>query len=319
MSKVLITGVTGQDGSYLAERLVAEGHEVWGLVKPADSAADAVMSFAPGLRILEADLTSHKDVARVIETVCPEELFHLAGISSVALSWQEPVATGEVTGLAAVALIDAALSKNAACRVLLASSAEVFAGTRGGLIDESSPISPINPYGAAKAYAHLMARVWREQGAFVSTATLFNHESPRRPQTFVTRRISAAAARVARGLQSEIVLGNTAVRRDWGWAPDYVDAMVRAVRHSEADEFVVATGVTHTVADFAKAALIAAGVDDPESKVVVDAALFRSGDAPELRGDSTRARSVLGWEPTLSFADIVSAMVFADLALLDAA
>lgn len=316
MTRVLITGITGQDGSYLVDRLVEDGAEIWGLVRPGDADAVAVRPEVSRDRLIEADLAEPASIAAAVARVTPDEVFHLAGVSSVAQSWTEPVLTGAVTGLGAVAVMRAALDANADCRVLLASSAEVYAGVPQGRYTEDSAIAPLNPYGAAKAYAHQMARVFRAQGAFVATAVLFNHESPRRPLSFVTRKITHGAAAIAAGQASELVLGNLDAERDWGWAPDYVDAMVRATRHHTADEFVVATGIAHSVREFALAALSAAGVEGGASLIKTDPQFARASDAPVLLGDSSKARTQLGWETTKSFEEIVTEMVRADLEAL---
>ncbi len=316
MTRVLITGITGQDGSYLVDRLVEDGAEIWGLVRPGDADAVAVRPEVSRDRLIEADLAEPASIAAAVTRVKPDEVYHLAGVSSVAQSWAEPVLTGAVTGLGAVAVMRAALDANANCRVLLASSAEVYAGVPQGRYTEDSAIAPLNPYGAAKAYAHQMARVFRAQGAFVATAVLFNHESPRRPLSFVTRKITHGAAAIAAGQASELVLGNLDAERDWGWAPDYVDAMVRATRHHTADEFVVATGIAHSVREFALAALSAAGVEGGASLIKTDPQFARASDAPVLLGDSSKARTQLGWETTKSFEEIVTEMVRADLEAL---
>lgn len=317
MSSALVTGVTGQDGFYLARRLLTEGHTVFGLVRPGDPEAQRLLVELSGIQLVTADLLDRASVVAAMETARPEEIYHLAGLSSVALSWQDPVLAGQVTGLGAVAVMDAARSVVPEARMVFASSAEVFAGAADGLIDESSAISPSTPYGAAKAYGHLMARVLRSQGAFIATTILFNHESPRRPEVFVTRKISATAARIARGLESTMVLGNLEARRDWGWAPDYVDAMIRTARHTRPEEFVIATGVSHSVADFARAALASAGVENPDAVIAVDPAFMRSGDAPALIGNPSRAMTELGWKPSKTFEEVVAAMVEHDLALLE--
>lgn len=316
MTRVLITGITGQDGSYLVDRLVEDGAEIWGLVRPGDADAVAVRPEVSRDRLIEADLAEPASIAAAVTRVKADEVYHLAGVSSVAQSWAEPVLTGAVTGLGAVAMMRAALDANANCRVLLASSAEVYAGVPQRRYTEDSAIAPLNPYGAAKAYAHQMARVFRAQGAFVATAVLFNHESPRRPLSFVTRKITHGAAAIAAGQASELVLGNLDAERDWGWAPDYVDAMVRATRHHTADEFVVATGIAHSVREFALAALSAAGVEGGASLIKTDPQFARASDAPVLLGDSSKARTQLGWETTKSFEEIVTEMVRADLEAL---
>jgi len=256
----------------------------------------------------------------LIADVAPDEVYNLGGISSVAFSWQQPVLTGQVSGLGAVAVLDACwqLQERSGhpVRVLQASSAEIFGSPERAPQDESTPLRPGTPYGAAKAYAHQMVSVLRGRGLAASAVILYNHESPRRPETFVTRKITAAAARIAAGRQDRLALGSLDVRRDWGWAPDYVEAMVRAVRHPRADDYVIATGESHTVAEFVAAAFAAAGVPDWRSRVEVDPSFVRPVDAAEQRGDASKARQLLGWAPSRDFAAVVAAMVEADLALL---
>jgi len=203
-------------------------------------------------------------------------------------------------------------------RVLQASSAEIFGDPDRTPQDEGTSIRPTSPYGAAKAYAHQVAAVYRARGLGVSTCVLYNHESPRRPETFVTRKITAAAARIARDGGGTLALGNLDVRRDWGWAPDYVDAMVRALRHHDPDEYVVATGRTHSVAEFVAAAFAAAGIDDWEAHVEIDPRFVRPVDPAEQVGDPRKARDVLGWEASLEFEQLVARMVHHDLELLTA-
>jgi GDPmannose 4,6-dehydratase len=312
----LITGITGQDGGYLAERLLAEGVTVHGLVRDPQR-ADDLRRRHPEISLHGGDLAEPASVAAVIDRVSPDEVYNLAGISSVALSWQQPVRTGQVTGVGAVAVLQACLELqqrlDRPVRVLQASSAEIFGEPAEVPQRESTPIRPVNPYGAAKAYAHQMAGVLRASGLHVSTAILYNHESPHRPETFVTRKITAGAARIAAGRQRRLTLGNLTARRDWGWAPDYVDAMVRAVRQPAPDDYVVATGVSHSVADFVELAFRAAGLPAWQSLVDVDASSARPTDAAEQRGDPTKAREALGWRPSLDLAGIVAAMVEADL------
>jgi GDPmannose 4,6-dehydratase len=197
-------------------------------------------------------------------------------------------------------------------RFVQASSAEIF-GNVGGVQDESTPLAPTSPYGAAKAYAHQLCGLYRSVGVYAVSMVLFNHESPRRPPTFVTRKITQTVALIAQGKASALVLGNLDARRDWGWAPDYVDAMVRAARASTADDYVVATGEAHSVRDFALAAFARVGITDGADRIRVDPALVRPGDPPVLVGDATRARTVLGWAPTVTFEELVGRMVDADL------
>lgn len=324
MPRALITGITGQDGGYLAERLVAEGVEVHGLVRDDDAEAAAELAGRhPGIVLHPGDLADHAGLSRLLHEVEPDEVYNLAGISSVAFSWEHPVLTAELSGVAAAVLLEAALAvqeqtgRRVAC--VQASSSEIFGDAARVPQDEDTPVRPVSPYGAAKAYAHHMARVYRGRGLHVAACILFNHESPRRPPTFVTRKITAGAARIARDGSGVLRLGNLDARRDWGWAPDYVDAMVRAARHEVADDFVVATGQTHTVAEFAEAALRRAGIgDDWADHVEVDPAFLRPADAAVMVGDASRARTVLGWAPTVPFTEIVGRMVDHDMELLEA-
>jgi len=317
MTRALITGISGQDGSYLADRLVAEGSEVHGLVRTLDDDdTAALLARHPGITLHVGDLGHPDELTRIVLDVAPQELYNLAGISSVAQSWRDPVLTGQVTGVAVAALIDAAGRVPGEVRVLQASSSEIFGNPATAPQNESTPIAPTSPYGAAKAYAHQMARLARGTGRFVATTILYNHESPRRPEAFVTRKITAGAARIAAGLQDVLELGDLTVERDWGWAPDFVDAMIRAIRHDEPDDYVVATGVSHTVSDFVSAAFRAAGVDDAESRVRVNPEFIRPAEISRMRGDATRARTVLGWAPTVDFDELVGAMVAHDLELL---
>ena len=316
MPTAFITGITGQDGGYLAEQLLAQGSSEHGLVRAAAEVAPTVAAY-PGVLLHVADLTDTAAVAGLLAEIAPDEIYNLAGISSVARSWQEPVATGLVSGLAAAGVLQSAfeLSERTGRRVAVvqASSAEIFGNPGVWPQDESTPIAPVTPYGAAKAYAHHMARVYRARGLHAANVILYNHESPRRPPAFVTRKITQGAAMIARGEQDELALGNLDARRDWGWAPDYVDAMVRAARHDVADDYVIATGRSHSVAEFVAAAFRAAGIDDWERHVRVDPAFVRPVDAVELTGDASRARVRLGWAPTVGFDEVVARMVRADL------
>lgn len=311
-----ITGITGQDGGYLAEQLLASGSAVHGLVRSVAEVGPTEAAY-PGATLHVADLTDTAAVSRLLGEIEPDEIYNLAGISSVARSWQEPLATGEVSGLAAAGVLQAGweLADRLGRRVAVvqASSAEIYGNPATSPQNEDTPIVPVTPYGAAKAYAHHMARVYRGRGLHASTVILYNHESPRRPPAFVTRKITQGAAMIARGERDELALGNLDARRDWGWAPDYVDAMVRAARHDRADDYVIATGQAHSVREFVTAAFTAAGIDDWERFVRVDPAFVRPVDAVELTGDATRARTRLGWAPTVGFDEVVGRMVRADL------
>jgi GDPmannose 4,6-dehydratase len=313
VTRAFITGIGGQDGHYLAQRLLTDGVEVHALAHEAEPLPDE-----PGTVLHPGDLTAVDDVRRLVLDLAPDEIYNLAAVSSVALSWQSPDTTGLVNGTAAVALLESAHQVQRAIdrpvRFVQASSAEIFGQPATTPQDETTPLRPVNPYGAAKAYAHLMTSVYRTRGLHAVSVVLFNHESPRRPPQFVTRKITSTVAAIARGEADRIVLGNLDARRDWGWAPDYVDAMVRAARHETPADYVIATGVSHSVRDFVGAAFARAGIDRWEHLVAVDPALVRPAEATELVGDSARAHDQLQWSPTVGFDEVVARMVDADLA-----
>jgi GDPmannose 4,6-dehydratase len=317
--RAFVTGATGQDGSYLVEQLLAEGAEVHALVRSAEHGTHASSSLGEQIRRHIGDLTAGREIEALVAEIEPTEIYNLGGLSSVALSWQEPALTAQVTGVAAGHLLKAAHEQQERTgrpvRFVQASSAEIFGHSEQVPQREDTPIRPVTPYGAAKAYAHHLVGVYRARGLLASSCILYNHESPRRPESFVTRKITAGAARIARGLQRDLALGNLDSRRDWGWAPDYVAAMVLAVRAAEPRDYVIATGVSHSVRDFVAAAFRAAGVDEWERHVSLDPRFARPSDAPEQVGDAGLARTVLGWEPTVLFDDIVDRMVEHDLAL----
>ena len=315
MTRIFITGISGQDGSYLADRLVAEGAELHGLIRSWDDDAHALHERHPGVELHEGDLADPDGLVELVTRLAPDEIYNLAGISSVAQSWRQPVLTGQVTGIAVTALLEAALGLDRGIRFFQASSSEIFGNPAEAPQTEATAIAPNSPYGAAKAYAHRMAGIYRARGLFVATGILYNHESPRRPEAFVTRKITAAAARIALGQQQDLELGDLEVARDWGWAPDYVDAILRATRHDTPGDYVIATGEAHTVADFVAAAFAAAGVDDWRAKVRVNPEFIRPSDITSMRGDAAKARRELGWAPTVSFEELVARMVRTDLEL----
>ncbi len=313
MSVALVTGATGQDGSYLVERLLDEGHEVHGLVRREDRHLAHT-----DVEVHELDLDClPEDLAALVARVAPDEIYHLGGLSSVARSWEEPVLTTRVNGVASVALMDAALRlqdrRGREVRFLQAASAGIFGEPAVAPQDEQTPVRPVSPYGAAKALAHHTVSVMRSHGLFTVSAILYNHESPRRPTTFVTRKITSTVAAIAAGRAERISLGNLDARRDWGWAPDYVEAMVRALRHHRPDDYVVATGEAHSVQEFVQAAFEHAGVDDWRDRVDVDPRFVRPADPSILVGDARRAREELGWTTTVGFTQLVGRMVDADL------
>ena len=320
MTIALVTGITGQDGSYLLGRLLAEGVEVHGMVRAGKELQSEVRDTLPQVELHDGDLTDGQRLAVLVHEVAPDEIYNLGGLSSVALSWREPALTGAVNGVAVTHLLEAAwqLQESLGRRVsfVQASSAEIFGQPATSPQDEDTPVAPTNPYGAAKAYAHHMVGIYRDRGLAALSCILFNHESPRRPPTFVTRKVTQAAARIARDGSGKIILGDLEVRRDWGWAPDYVDALVRAARHEIGDDFVIATGRAHSVAEFAAAALASVGITDWEQWVETDPQLVHPVDARELVGDASKAKRELGWRGTVDFTELVGAMVNHDLELL---
>ncbi len=309
--RALVTGATGQTGGYLVESLLARDWDVHAVVRPDDPA-----TVGDGVTGHGADLARDGDVASVIRAVEPDAVFNLGGISSVAQSWDEPTLVGRVCGLAVGEILEAAWRLQEASgrpvAVVQASSSEIFGAADESPQTESTRVRPLNPYGAAKAYAHHLVGVYRARGLRASSCILFNHESPRRPARFVTRKITRRVAEIALGRAEILELGNLEARRDWGWAPDYAEALRLAADH--ADDFVVATGATHSVREFALAAFRAAGVDDGEARIAQDPSLLRPTDAAHAVGDATRLRELTGWTTTVDFDGIVAAMVAADLA-----
>jgi GDPmannose 4,6-dehydratase len=316
VTTALVTGITGQDGGYLAELLVGDGTVVHGTRLPGEPVPEHLTAFGDLVQVHPLDLRDDEAMQRLLEQVLPDEIYNLAGISSVAQSWQVPALTSEVNGVAVARLLELVRGQQESgrqVRLLQASSAEVFAGASTAPQDERTPIVPRSPYGAAKAFAHHLVQVLRAEGLHASNVVLFNHESPRRPLTFVTRKITSTAAAIARGEADELVLGNLDARRDWGWAPDYVDGMVRALRHPEPGDYVLATGIAHSVADFVAAAFARVGIDDWQPLVRTDPAFVRPSDPVELVGNAGRARQVLDWAPTVPFEELVGRMVDADM------
>jgi GDPmannose 4,6-dehydratase len=313
VTRAFVTGVGGQDGGYLAETLLARGDDVHALVLDAEREAP----LPDGVTRHVGDVTDVEATRRLLLDLAPDEVYNLAAISSVAHSWEWPDLAALVNGTAAVALLESAHQLHRtghAVRFVQASSAEVFGQPDTAPQDESTPVRPVNPYGAAKAYAHLMTGVYRLRGLHASSLVLYNHESPRRPPHFVTRKITRGVAEIASGRRDRLVLGNLDARRDWGWAPDYVAAMVAAAGADAPDDYVVATGEAHSVRDLVRTAFAHVGIEDWEPLVEVDPDLIRPADATVLVGDASRARARLGWRPTTSFEQVVARMVDADLA-----
>ncbi|WP_051613480.1 GDP-mannose 4,6-dehydratase [Rhodococcus sp. UNC23MFCrub1.1] len=312
----LITGVGGQDGTYLAELLVSKGWQVHGITRPNDD-GPPFLQYLDGVTVRYQDVADPIATTTAVQEIAPDYVFHLAGISSVWKSWQDPVTTARVNGVSAAALLDACLQQQEKSgkkvMVVNASSAEIFAGSTESPQTEDTPIRPTSPYGASKAFSHNLVQVYRARGLEGTNAILYNHESPRRPTTFVTRKITAAVAAIAAGKQDTLTLGDTSIRRDWGWAPDYVDAMYRMAMHGKGDDFIVATGEARSIMDFVGAAFDASGVTEWEHRVTSDKDLLRPADAAGAVGNASKLRTMLGWAPSRDFDAIVSAMVLDDM------
>jgi len=315
---VLVTGANGQDGQYLVKRLVDDGATVHGLCH-SDAGARALTAEFPGVVAHVADIDDTAAISALVRETRPQQIINLAGNTSVERSWKFPTETADVLGIGPVRLLEAAWNlqeeTGVEVRMLQASSAEIFGDTDVVPQNELTPRIPVTPYGAAKSFAHEMVGVYRARGMFASSAILYNHESPRRPESFVARKISREAARIALGLADTITLGNIDVSRDWGYAPDYVDAMLAIIGADEPGDFVVATGVAHSVRQFVETAFAYLGIEGWENHVVIDPALYRPADPKKLVGDPTRLKS-LGWSPSVDFEQLVHIMVESDLASL---
>jgi GDPmannose 4,6-dehydratase len=313
----LVTGVTGQDGSYLAELLVEDGTEVVGVVRPPlDRELPNLDAVRDRLTLIEADIRDREALERAIRDAEPDELYHLAAPTFVPASWEDPQGTFDaIAGATATVLC---VAQTIGARVLVPASPEIFGDTGVCPQDEDAPRRPSSPYGVAKLAAHELVRVMRERhGMHASSVITYNHESPRRPERFVTRKVTRGAALIARGIESELVLGDLDAKRDWSHARDVVRGMVLAARHDQPGDYVLAGGVARSVRDLVDAAFATVGVD-PERHLKVDSAFVRPPEGTVMVGDATRAREVLGWAPQVSFEDLVREMVEADLARLDA-
>jgi len=315
----LITGITGQDGWYLTELLLSKGYQVYGLIRGQNNPKEAELRREfPEVHVLHGDLLDLSSLLTSLHIARPDEVYNLAAVTFVAYSWQNPRLTFDVTGGGVLNMLEAVRlyqgMSDGAVRYYQASSAEMFGKAKEIPLRETSPFHPRSPYGAAKAYGHYMTVNYRESyGMHASSAMLFNHESPRRGTEFVTRRITQAVARIALGLQDCISLGNLQAQRDWGYAGDFVEAMYLMLQQDTPDDYVIATGEAHSVADFLDLAFGVVGIDDWSQYVRVDAAQMRPAEVDVLIGDASKARSVLGWKPRLSFVDLVQTMVESDI------
>jgi GDPmannose 4,6-dehydratase len=320
MKKALITGITGQDGSYLAELLLGKGYEVYGIVRRSSSfntgRIDGIYQdpheLTVRLHLLYGDLNDASSLNHILRTVRPDEIYNLGAQSHVRVSFDVPEYTGEITGLGAIRLLESIRESGIAPRYYQASSSELF-GSAPAPQSEETRFHPRSPYGVAKLYAFWSTVNYREAyGMFACNGILFNHESPRRGETFVSRKITRAAARIKLGLQDKLFLGNLDAKRDWGYAGDYVEAMWLMLQHERADDFVIATGETHTVRDFLDHAFARLDLDW-KKHVEIDPRYFRPSEVDELCGDMSKARRELRWEPKVHFAELVQMMVDADL------
>jgi GDPmannose 4,6-dehydratase len=318
--RALITGITGQDGRYLSELLTAKGYDVYGLVRDALSAgAEEVRRLVPGVSLVVGDMSDLQSLVVAIDATQPDEVYNLAAQSVVGRSWEQAVLTADVTGTGTLRLLEAiriaTRDQMDGIRFYQASSSEMFGTASETPQRETTRFHPRSPYGAAKAFAHHLTVNYRESyGAFACCGILFNHESPRRSAEFVTRKVTKAVARISLGLQDTLTLGNLTSRRDRGFAGDYVEAMWKMLQQDEPGDFIVATGETYSVADTLDVAFGHVGVDDWRPLVRTDDALARPAEVDVLCGDASRAREVLGWKPTVGFAELIRMMVDADLA-----
>ncbi|MFC4588207.1 GDP-mannose 4,6-dehydratase [Sphaerisporangium corydalis] len=325
--RALITGITGQDGSYLAEHLLDQGYDVWGLVRgQANPRVSRVRKLLGDVQLVRGDLLDQGSLISAVERVQPDEVYNLGAISFVPMSWEQAELTAEVTGMGVLRMLEAIRvcsgitasrgSGPGQIRFYQASSSEMFGQVRETPQNERTPFHPRSPYGVAKAYGHFLTQNYRESyGMFAVSGILFNHESPRRGAEFVTRKVTLGVARIKLGLATELRLGNLEARRDWGYAGDYVKAMYLMLQAGTAEDFVIGTGRTQSVRELVVAAFEAAGLDW-ERHVVGDQALHRPAEVDLLCADPKKARVQLGWEPSVPFEELVAMMVESDMRLL---
>ncbi len=312
--KALITGITGQDGSYLAEFLLEKGYEVHGMVRRSSTEGfDRIRHIRALVTLHQADLLDQLSIVRLLDAIRPHEVYNLAAMSFVPTSWEQPLLTGEFTALGVTRMLEAIRQVDPGIRFYQASSSEMFGDAREEPQNENTRFWPRSPYGVAKVYGHWITVNYRESfGIFACSGILFNHESPRRGKEFVTRKVTDAVARIKLGLQEELHLGNLDAMRDWGFAGDYVRAMWLMLQQDKPDDYVVATGEKHSVRELVETAFSYVGLDWREY-VKIDPKLIRPAEVCTLRGDASKARRVLGWQPEVSFTGLVQMMVDSDL------
>lgn len=319
MKKALITGITGQDGSYMAEFLLEKGYEVYGLVRRISTPnLGRIEHIMDEIELIEGDLTDQGSLITAIKRSESDEVYNFAAQSFVPASWCQPVLTGDVTGLGVVRLLEAIRTVDDGIKFYQASSSEMFGLVQESPQNESTRFYPRSPYGVAKVYAHWITVNYRESyGMHASCGISFNHESPRRGIEFVTRKISDGVAKIRLGLAESLSLGNLEAKRDWGYAGDYVGAMWRMLQQEKPEDYVIATGETHSVREFVQAAFRTVGIEDWERFVKVDKGLFRPAEVHQLCGDTTKIRERFGWEAKTSFQELVEMMVKADVERLE--
>jgi GDPmannose 4,6-dehydratase len=323
MPSALVTGITGQDGLYLSELLLSKGYEVFGLIRGQNNPKERlVRETVPDVHLISGDLQDLSSLLRALERSAPDEVYNLGAISYVAYSWEQAALTSAVTGLGVLSMLEAVrLWRHDSVdkvRFYQASSSEMFGKVQAVPQSETTLLWPRSPYGVAKVFGHYMTINYRESyGMHASSGILFNHESPRRGPEFVTRKVSQAVARISRGLQSELRLGNLDARRDWGFAGDYVDAMWLMLQQETPDDYVIGTGVTHSIRDLLDLAFRRVGIEDWNDYVVQDPQFLRPAEVDLLIADASKARDRLGWKPTVGFDELVAMMVDAELAGLD--
>lgn len=318
--RALITGITGQDGSYLAELLLSKGYEVYGIVRRTSAFNRGRISSIypyprpqPGLELIYGDLADSSSINKILRNVRPREVYHLGAQSHVRVSFDIPEYTGDVTGLGTVRLLEGLREIEPKAKFYQASSSELFGNAAECPQKETTPFRPANPYGCAKLYAYAITVNYREAyRLFAVNGILFNHESPRRGEAFVTRKITRAAARIKLGLQDKLFLGNLEAKRDWGYAPDYVDAMWLMLQQDRPEDYVIATGEVHSVREFAELAFAEVGLDWKEH-VEIDPKYFRPLELNVLQGDASKAAKRLGWTPKVRYEELVRIMVQSDL------
>ena len=312
--RALITGIRGQDGSYLAELLLEKGYEVHGLVRePGDGPGPDLEAMAGRLVLHRGDLADERSLREAIAAAQPDEVYNFAAVSHIPASWERPLESAETNALGVLRLLDAIVAEGGETRFFQASSSEIFGGSGGVPQDESTPLRARSPYGAAKAYGHLVTGAYRDRhDLFACSGVLYNHESPRRPERFVSRRVSAGAAAIKLGLADELPIGNLEARRDWGWAPEYVEAAWSMLRAPEPDDYVIGSGQAHSVAELVGAAFALLDLE-PADYLRVDPAAVRPGEDDYALADPAKAREKLDWSARTGFEAMVEKMVRADL------